>query len=186
MLCRGRQSRLCSLHVASIAFCHALLDEDIRVGLPKGEEDEHGVVWQLKKALYGTRRVALLFQEYVIQGMVKIGFTVVRVAAQTFYHAAWLVLATVHGNDFMGSGETQSLDMLDEALEQFFVLKKMPKIGPPEFRGSSESSEDPSKNSSRREQRAGVLTDFTVRRTNLMVRRLCGTVFLTSEKRREG
>ena len=55
--------------------------------------------------------------------MVKIGCTVLRVAAQTFYHAAWLVLATVHGDDFIAAGETQSLDMLDEALEHFFVLK---------------------------------------------------------------
>ena len=33
------------------------------------------------------------------------------------------------GEDFIASGETQSLGMLDEALEQFFVLKKMPRIG---------------------------------------------------------
>ena len=70
--------------------------------------------------------------------MVKIGFTVVRVAAQTFHHAAWLVQATVHDDDFIAAGETQSLDVLDEALEQFFVLKKMPRFGPPEFGGTSE------------------------------------------------
>ena len=85
------------------------------------EEDEHGVVWQLKKALYGTRRAALLFQEYVIQATVKIGPRVVRVAAQTFCHAAWLVLATVHGDDFEAASETQSLDILDEAMEQHFL-----------------------------------------------------------------
>ena len=72
----------------SVAFCHALLDEDVRVDPPAGEKDEHGVVRQLKKALCGTRRAAPLFQEYVIQAMVKIGFAVVCVAAQTFYHAA--------------------------------------------------------------------------------------------------
>ena len=78
----------------------------------------------MKKALYGTRLAALLLNEYVIQAMVKIGFTLVFVAAQTFYLAAWLMLATVHGDDFIASGETQSLDMLDGAFEQFFVLKK--------------------------------------------------------------
>ena len=62
-----RRSRLCSLHDVSVAFYHALLDDDIWVDLPKGEEDEHGVVWQLKKTLYGTRRASLLFQEYVVQ-----------------------------------------------------------------------------------------------------------------------
>ena len=77
----------------SVAFYHVLVDEDIWVEQPRREEDDHGVVWQLKKALYGTRWSALLFQEHVIQGMVKIGFTVVRVAAQTFYHATWQELA---------------------------------------------------------------------------------------------
>ena len=66
-----------------------------------------------------------MFQKYMTQAMVKIGFTVVRVAAQTFYHAARLVLATVHGDDLIASGETQWLDMLDEALEQCSVLKKL-------------------------------------------------------------
>ena len=47
---------------------------------------------------------------------------------QTFYHETWLVLANAHGDDFLAAGETQSLNMIDEALEQFFVLKKMPTI----------------------------------------------------------
>ena len=49
------------------------------------EADVHGVEWQLKKSLYGTSRAALLFQEYVIQAMVKMGFTAVLVASQTFF-----------------------------------------------------------------------------------------------------
>ena len=111
----------------SIAFYHALPDEGIWGRPPTGEEDERGVAWQLKKSLYGTRRAALLFPKYVIQAMVKIGFTVVRVAAQT-----------VHGDDFIASRDTQSLDMFDEELELFFALKKMPRSGPPEFGGTSE------------------------------------------------
>ena len=43
----------------SVAFYRALLDENH----PTGEEEEHGVAWQLKKALYGARRAVLLFQE---------------------------------------------------------------------------------------------------------------------------
>ena len=75
--------------------------------------------------------------------MVKIAFTVVRVAAQTFYHATWLVLATVYGDDFQ-AGETRSLDVFDEALEQFLVLTQMPSIGLPL------RSEEPATDSSRR------------------------------------
>ena len=95
-------------------------------------------MWQLKKALYGTRRAALLCQEHVMHDMVKIGFTAVREAAQSFHHATWLVLATVHGDDITAAGDTPSLDMLDETLVQFSVLKKMPRIGPPEVGGASD------------------------------------------------
>ena len=85
------------------------------------------------------------------------------------------MLASVHGDDFAASGETQSLGMvIDEGLERFFVLKKMPRLGPPELGGTSE----------------GQFTKRTVNwkadMTTHMVKRLCGIVFLTSEKRREG
>ena len=79
-------------------------------------------LWKLKQAVYGTRRAAVLIQEFVIQAMVKIGFTVPSI--QAFDHATWLVLANSHGGDFLAAGETQSLNMLGEALEQFFVLEK--------------------------------------------------------------
>ena len=52
-------------------------------------------------------------------GMVKIGFTAVRVPAQTF-----LPRGMAGAGNFIAAGETQSLDMLDEAFEQYFVLKK--------------------------------------------------------------
>ena len=56
---------------------------------PAREEDEYGVVWPLKRALYETRRAALMFQKDVIQAMVEIGFIAVTVAAQTFKHEYW-------------------------------------------------------------------------------------------------
>ena len=42
-------------------------------------------MWQLKKALYGTRRAALLCQGYGMQAMVQIGFTVVLLSL-SWYH----------------------------------------------------------------------------------------------------
>ena len=44
----------------------------------------------------------------------------------------------MRGDDFTASFETPLLDRLDEAWEQFSVLKKMPRIGPLEFGGTSE------------------------------------------------
>ena len=74
---------------------------------------------------------ALLFQESVIQAVVTIGFTSVRVAAHAFYHATCLVMANVDRDDLVAAGETHSLEMRGEGLEQLSVLKKMPRSEPP-------------------------------------------------------
>ena len=87
--------------------------------------------WQLKQILYGTKRAALLFQEYVIQPMLKIRITAVQVSAQTFFRSSWQMLAMVHGDDFIAAGDTRA------AMDQFFLLKKLPCIGPPELGGTS-------------------------------------------------
>ena len=50
-----------------------------------------------------------------------------------------LPLATVRGDDFTEAVGTQSLDMLDEALEHFFVLEKMPSTGPLDDGGTSDA-----------------------------------------------
>jgi hypothetical protein len=121
-----------------VAFYHALLDEDIWVDPPAGEETEADMVWQLLKALYGTRRAALLFQEYVISTLKSIGSVRIMVAAQVFYHKEWQILAVVHGDDFAAAGEPHQLSKLDEALGQFFVLKLLPRVGPPELGGVAE------------------------------------------------
>ncbi len=93
------------MYDVSVAFYHALLDEEIWVNPVKGEEADPEAVWQLRKALYGTRRAALLFQEYVISTMKSIGFTPVAVAAQVFCDKGWQILAVVHGDDFAAAGE---------------------------------------------------------------------------------
>ena len=59
--------------------CDALMDEDIWVDPPAGE-DEHGM------ALYVSWKAARLFQEYMIQAMAKTWFIAVQVGAQTLFH----------------------------------------------------------------------------------------------------
>ena len=69
-------------------------------------------------------------------------------------------LSAVHGDDFIAASATQSLDMFDEDLGIFFVLKRMPSIGPPQFGGTSDGQ------FTRREQRAGVRMEFTGKADN--------------------
>ena len=76
-------------------------------------------MWQFKKALYGTRRAALLFQEYVTQAMVKIGFTELGTTSWLpVKHNRWTCLMKHWNNSF--------------------VPEKMPRIGPLEVAGTSE------------------------------------------------
>ena len=97
---------------------------------PAGEDDEQGVVWQLKRALHGARRAALLFQN---PSHDEDRVHRVQVAAQTFFHPSWQVLPTVHGDDCIAAGGTQVLDQQDAS---FFVPKEQHRIGPAELGGT--------------------------------------------------
>ena len=68
---RGRHTRLLALYDISVAFWHAQLleDEPIAMYPPLGEE-EAGHMWQMKRAMYGTRRASRLFQEHM-KGVLK-------------------------------------------------------------------------------------------------------------------
>ena len=64
---RGEHSRGLARYDISVAFWHALLPEDQPIAMypPRGEE-EVGYMWQMKRAMYGTRRASRLFQEHDI------------------------------------------------------------------------------------------------------------------------
>ena len=133
---KGRKRKLLSLHDISVAFYHAAIDEDIYVVPPKGEEEE-GWVWQLLRAMYGTRRASFLFQKLVIQVLTGAEFVRIIVATQLFWHATREILTSVHGDDFLSGGEPESLDWLDHLLEKNFVVKAAPRVGPPELGGTT-------------------------------------------------
>ena len=112
MLCvygiEPRGYRLCSLHNVSVAFYHILLD-GMFVWTHQLER-KTSMAWSGRSRKHCTRpRAALMFEEDVIQAMVEIGFIAVTVAAQTFYHESWQVLATEHGDDFIADGDVQAL-----------------------------------------------------------------------------
>ena len=54
-----KKMMMVGLYDVSVAFYHAMMDQDIHVIPPKGEEEE-GWAWQLQRAMYGTRRASLL------------------------------------------------------------------------------------------------------------------------------
>ena len=82
----GEGERLIGLHDVSGAFYHADLDEDIAVIPPDGEEEDRGVLWQLLKAMYGTRRASFLFQALVIRVLESAGFHRIVITVQVYWH----------------------------------------------------------------------------------------------------
>ena len=105
---RGTRLYLVGLWDVSNAFFHAYLDEEVYVVPPAGE-DEPGVVWQLLKALYGTRKASKMFQELVIQVLTQQGFIRLQVTIMVFFHVELDIFVVVHGDDFLGVASVGNL-----------------------------------------------------------------------------
>jgi hypothetical protein len=99
------QPRALAFHDASVAFFHAQLDEDIAVSRPPAGTARPGHVWQLNKALYGTRRASQLWQEYVADMFTKAGWRRLRVSAGLYYNDELGTATAVHGDDFLSEGD---------------------------------------------------------------------------------
>ena len=125
---KGR-NRLVGLHDVSVAFFHAEADENLFVK-PPADLATPGKVWRLKKAMYGTRRASLLWQQKVKEVMEKAGFVSIKVVPNLYYHKEWDVTTAVHGDDFISDGVPESLDKLDTVLKENFMVKVEPRVGP--------------------------------------------------------
>ncbi len=80
----GREKQMMvGLYDVPVAFYHAVIDQDIHVIPPKGLEEE-GCAWQLQRAMHGSRRASLLFQNYVMEVLASIGFVRLMVACPVF------------------------------------------------------------------------------------------------------
>eukprot|EP00971_Amphidinium_carterae_P341162 6479842-Amphidinium_carterae.1 len=120
----GRCDALISLYDVSTAFFHAALPEDepIHVIPPKGEEPQ-GVVWQLLRAMNGTRMASFLYQ---------------RISAQAFWCEEHQAITIVHGDDSLVVGRARCHDKIQAFLEEHFEIKALPRIGPDWLGGCSE------------------------------------------------
>ena len=119
-------------HVAERAEQHIPpkpLDPEWTAGLvellknPPAGEEEPGFLWQLKRALYGTRRASYFFQAYVMEVHGSAGFSRPVVACQVFWCKSRKVYLVGHGDDFMAIGTAGALDWHDGVLAAWLVIK---------------------------------------------------------------
>ena len=72
---------------------------------PRGEE-EAGYMWQMKRAMCGTRRASRLFQEHMKGVLGEAGFAALKVRHQV-YHCLEASTAAIHG-DIIAEGVESS------------------------------------------------------------------------------
>ena len=105
----------------SVAVCHGPLDEDIVVIPPT--VCPAGFVWQLRRAMNGTRKASLAFGSVVTEELVAMlaaPFAEVVVAPMCFDRID--VAMIVHGDDFFAEGRNVKLfELWCNALNAFFV-----------------------------------------------------------------
>ena len=120
-----------AIYDISVAFWHALLPEDEPIAMypPRGEE-EAGYMWQMKRAMYGTRRASRLSQEHMKGVLKEAGYAALRARQQVYHCLEVDSMAAIHGDGIIAEGEPKDLDRLDEVLKKLVVVKVLDRVGP--------------------------------------------------------
>eukprot|EP00971_Amphidinium_carterae_P352334 6492552-Amphidinium_carterae.2 len=114
----------------SVAFMHARrpADEIIFVQPPKGYAPK-GSLWHLRGAMNGTRAASQAWGTHVTRVMVDLGGKELQIFPMMFWFEQQRILLAVHGDDFLGAGNWESLLWLDGAISSRFDCKCIAKIG---------------------------------------------------------
>ena len=79
-------------------------------------------MWQVKRAMYGTRRASHLFQEHM-KGVLKgVGYAALRVCQQVYHCLEVDSMAAIHGDDVIEGGVPKDMDRLAEVLKKLVVV----------------------------------------------------------------
>ena len=84
---------------------------------PRGEK-EAGYMWQMKRAMNGTRRASRLFQEHVKGFLGEAGHAALKVRHQVYYCLEADSMVAIHGDGIIAEGEPEKLNRLEEVLVQ--------------------------------------------------------------------
>ena len=96
---------------------------------PRGEE-EAGYMWQMERAMCGTRRASRLFQEHMKGVLKETGYAALKVCHQVYHCLETDSMAAIHGDDIIAEGAPEKLDRVDEVLRQLVVGKVLDRVGP--------------------------------------------------------
>ena len=126
--------KLVARYDISVAFFHAPSTDGIAV-IPPNDINNGKFLWQLLKAMNGTREASKRWQEFVEGTVTAAGFLSVKNVSGLYYHPEWMVTLSCHGDDFLAEGLPQDLNRLDELMQENFEVKILPRIGPKDSGG---------------------------------------------------
>ena len=89
-----------------------------------------GYKWQVKRAMYGTRRTSRVFQEHMKGVFKEAGCAALKVCHQVYHCLETDSTAAIHGDDIIAEGQPDRLDRLDEVLKRVVVAKVLDRVGP--------------------------------------------------------
>ncbi|CAE7244466.1 unnamed protein product [Symbiodinium sp. CCMP2592] len=127
--------KLVARYDVSVAFFHAENSERIGV-IPPTSEGTPDIMWELRKAMNGTREASRQWGEKIRKVKKSNGYDELLLCPNTYYFGAGDVALSCHGDDFLASGEATELDRLDEIIMKNYEVKVLPRIGDPNHGGT--------------------------------------------------
>jgi len=110
----------------STAFLHAEAEENTFVR-PPASHYKPGVVWRLRKALYGLRRAPLLFQELLCKVLTQeLGFTRCLADGCVYRHGTRHLFVGIHVDDPLAVGSAADVGWLFQKFAEHFLFKAGP------------------------------------------------------------
>ena len=130
-----KQSRkLVARYDVSVAFFHADNSEKIAV-IPPASEGTPDIVWELNKAMNGTREASRQWGVKIRKVKTADGFDELLLCPNTYYKNAADLCLSCRRDDFLASGEKEELDALDKLMAENYEVRILPRIGDPRHGG---------------------------------------------------
>ena len=112
----------------SEAFLHAVLEKHFFV-TPPAENRKPGVVWKIKRYLYGDKRVARAWQDHFVKTMLELCFVRLESEPGCFVKKGVThkdtIIVVVHVDDLLRVGKRKHLDNFFVHLEKTLKLKRV-------------------------------------------------------------
>eukprot|EP00972_Heterocapsa_arctica_P080279 11831662-Heterocapsa_arctica.AAC.1 len=105
------------------------MDDEVYVRPPCNFRQE-GVIWRLKKALYILRQAPRLFSEFFGRTLQRRGLRRCVIDPQLYYDEITGLLLSVHADDIMLTGPTETINKLKAGLAEDLEIKWMETLPP--------------------------------------------------------